>query len=51
MTVQADNQLMTRRLIIDKTKKRNEIARLPFDGSNYEVEEFIVAFNVPVFMM
>ena len=49
MTVQADNQLMTRRLIIDKTKKRNEIARLPFDGSNYEVEEFIVAFNVPGF--
>jgi len=49
MTVQADNQLMTRQLTIDQTKKRNLIARLPFDGSDYEVEEFVVTLSIPGF--
>ena len=49
MTVEADNQLMTRLLIIDETKKRNIIARLPFDGSDYKIEEFFVTFSVPGF--
>ena len=49
MTVEADNQIITRQLIIDKTKKRNLIARLPFDGSDYEIEEFFATFSVPGF--